>query len=252
MNKINGLILFSILFSTTLYHEEIGDWFEDQIVFAKHGFEKKTVVGTVFQCSSLTSKKLAKKIPHYTQRDHTVRVLELGPGVGAVTKEIIEKLDFSKGDHFEVVEIEETFCKHLHKKFGYLEKQYPKNFIIHHQDAMKFEPSEKYDFIISTIPLNACPPTFVKALLKRLKNTFVKEDSQYGRFAFISYPKKVIDIYLKLFMKKENQANFKAAQKITKKFRKKYKTKTMFEVLNVPPGIQIYQVELNKEIEVAA
>lgn len=113
-----------------------------------------------------SSRFLAKSMTHFLAQRGTepVRVLEIGPGTGPVTDRIVRLL--RPGDRFDLVELNESFVEILNNRFqsdpvwtavaGLSE--------IHQQPVQEFAPDEKYDFVISGLPLNNFPADLVETI----------------------------------------------------------------------------------------
>src|SRR5437773_11233119 len=82
------------------------------------------------------------------------RILEVGPGTGAVTAEIVRQL--KRGDLFDIVEINADFVACLGQRFAEepdFRKRRAQSRVIH--SPLQDVPGEHvYDFVISGLPLN--------------------------------------------------------------------------------------------------
>ena len=94
------------------------------------------------------------------------RILEVGPGTGSVTKEILRHL--KPADRLDLVEVNARFINLLHERF---EKEWQFRFyrdqvdLIH--SAVEALPGEGlYDFIVSGLPLNNFPPGTVRTIFR--------------------------------------------------------------------------------------
>jgi phosphatidylethanolamine/phosphatidyl-N-methylethanolamine N-methyltransferase len=99
-------------------------------------------------------------------RDGPRRVLEVGPGTGAVTKRIVREL--RPGDQFDLVEINEQFAALLGERFQQDDawQRVATQSRIHCLPLQEFQSSEPYDFIISGLPFANFPSALVKDLLE--------------------------------------------------------------------------------------
>jgi phosphatidylethanolamine/phosphatidyl-N-methylethanolamine N-methyltransferase len=96
------------------------------------------------------------------------RVLEVGPGTGPFTKAILRKL--RAGDRFELVEINENFCKNL-------EKELLSSFRVRHPNVdvrLHCAPIEEaavegpFDVIVCGLPFNNFPPKLMRQIFRRM------------------------------------------------------------------------------------
>lgn len=78
-----------------------------------------------------------------------LNILELGPGTGPLTKEIIKLL--RPVDHLDLVEIQKNFYKIIYEKFK------DKNISVHFSDILNFNPNRTYDYIFSSLPYENMP-----------------------------------------------------------------------------------------------
>ena len=93
-----------------------------------------------------------------------VRVLEIGPGTGPVTQKIVSLL--TSGDRFDLVELNESFVGILNERFQQDEtwKKAAPFSEIHQLPIQDFQPGEKFDFVISGLPLNNFPADVVESI----------------------------------------------------------------------------------------
>lgn len=93
-----------------------------------------------------------------------VRVLEIGPGTGPVTDEIVKLL--GPGDVFDLVELNEEFVRILSDRFESdpVWKAVKPQTTIHQVPLQEYNATAPYDFIISGLPLNNFPAELVKTL----------------------------------------------------------------------------------------
>ncbi len=97
------------------------------------------------------------------------RILEVGPGAGPMTEQIVPTL--GSGDVFDLVEINEDFARSLDRKFLQPARQrVPGATIRMHCGPIQTVPLEgQYGFIISSLPLNNFEPQVIREILDRMK-----------------------------------------------------------------------------------
>ncbi|QDT51050.1 class I SAM-dependent methyltransferase [Symmachiella dynata] len=100
------------------------------------------------------------------KHDGPVRVLEVGPGTGAVTRQIVKHL--KPGDRFDLVELNENFVESLNRLFSEedLFRAVAEFSEVHLCPLQEFEASEPFDFIISGLPLNNFPAALVEEIFE--------------------------------------------------------------------------------------
>ncbi|MCH7685573.1 MAG: methyltransferase domain-containing protein, partial [Planctomycetes bacterium] len=102
-----------------------------------------------------SSRFLARAITRpIEQRSGPVRILEVGPGTGAVTRRIIQLL--RPDDRLDLVELNDRFAAILEQKFreDRLFRKAADQAQIHVCAVQEFQSAGNYDFIISGLPLN--------------------------------------------------------------------------------------------------
>lgn len=103
-----------------------------------------------------------------SQRERPVRILEVGPGTGSVTRAIVRRL--RPEDRLDLVELNETFVALLKQRFEQDAAYRPKasQSQIHCCPLEEFVAEQPYDYIISGLPLNNFPPDLVRSLFETM------------------------------------------------------------------------------------
>ena len=86
-------------------------------------------------------------------------ILELGPGTGPLTNEIVKLL--RPADHLDVVEVQEKFFKIVNNKFP------GKNISVHFNDFLEFTPEKRYKFIFSSLPYDIMPRPVIRKIWEK-------------------------------------------------------------------------------------
>jgi phosphatidylethanolamine/phosphatidyl-N-methylethanolamine N-methyltransferase len=119
--------------------------------------------GSILPSSRALGRALASE---FTKRQKPCRILEVGPGTGAVTVEILRRL--GSDDRFDIVEINERFVAHLEKRFEeeplFRERRNQARLI--HAPLQDVPGAGVYDFMISGLPLNNFPLALVRDIFK--------------------------------------------------------------------------------------
>lgn len=167
MNRY-GFVLFVGLFG----------WYKsvtaDFLRFAREELSHPKQVGAIFECSRYVANELMRFLKAHKG---TMRVIELGAGMGAITRELVKQV---KSAHLDVIEINPQYCVELYKWFP--RSQYP-NVHIHCADVCEFKVEEPYDFIICTLPFNI----FDLGLIARMQQA-IKAMSKSGTYySYVEY-----------------------------------------------------------------
>ena len=107
--------------------------------------------GAVLPSGRALARALAR---HVGEAEGPQRILEVGPGTGAVTAQIVQRL--RGGDHFDLVELNDQFVANLRDRFAH---DPPFTAVagqsrVLHQSVAQLESEEPYDLVISGLPLN--------------------------------------------------------------------------------------------------
>lgn len=131
-----------------------------------------------------SSRWLAAALARYVGGgDQPRRVLEVGPGTGAVTRHIVARL--GKLDRFDLVELNEQFAQRLQQRF-----EHEPDFAVVAERTRVFQhaveelPGEQpYDVIVSGLPLN----NFSVADVERILRVFRTLLAPGGTLSFFEY-----------------------------------------------------------------
>ncbi len=111
------------------------------------------------------------------------RVLEVGPGTGAVTRHILRRL--APQDRLDLVEINPEFVQFLRRRFEQDGSfvPYREQVHLHQGSVLQWEPPQRYDVVISGLPLNNFQPEQVQAFLDH----FARLAGPQGVVSFFQY-----------------------------------------------------------------
>lgn len=105
-------------------------------------------------------------IQPYLRHNRPARVLEAGPGTGAVTQQLVPHL--RTGDVLDIVELNDQFVEVLKRRFQ-TEPDFQRvssQTTIHHLPVQEFRPDKPYDFIMCGLPFNNFPTELVKDIFR--------------------------------------------------------------------------------------
>lgn len=136
--------------------------------------------GAVAPSSRFLARAMVRPLACRTQ---PTRVLEVGPGTGAVTAQIVQHL--KPGDTFDLVEINDEFAALLRERFNgdrHFQSAADRS-QVHCLPLQEFRPSAPYDVIISGLPFNNFPAPLVEELLDHCLGLLAPG----GEMAFFEY-----------------------------------------------------------------
>jgi phosphatidylethanolamine/phosphatidyl-N-methylethanolamine N-methyltransferase len=123
-----------------------------------------------------SSRGLARAlVSSFRQRPGPARVLEIGPGTGAVTAEILRQLQ--PGDRLDMVEINPHFVEVLRRRFAadpLWQSRRPQTELIH-APLQEMQGAAVYDYLISGLPLNNFPLALVREIFQAYRRLLKPE-----------------------------------------------------------------------------
>jgi phosphatidylethanolamine/phosphatidyl-N-methylethanolamine N-methyltransferase len=152
---------------------------KETLIFLKEFLLNQGQIGGVRPSSKALSKMIAATI---TNEKSPKRVLEIGPGTGNITEEILKNL--GKEDFLTLVEINPVFFKILQKKKeDWIKNGNCPHIEILNLDFLKHNPSNEFDVVIAGVPFNNFPPEIILAFINKIKSIL----KSGGIFAYFEY-----------------------------------------------------------------
>jgi len=180
-------------------------------------------VGSAIPSSPWVAERISQSISNDSESDPPKYYLEVGAGTGTLSQKIVEKL--RPKDHLDIVEIDETFCTILHRKFGHI-----KNVTIHHTSIANWKSKEcYYDVIISALPMSSFSPNQVRTIYQTYE-TILKMRGELSYIEHIGIP-----AMGKLFFFAKKKKEFQTVQQIKQDFYEKNCGMSEIEWRNIPP-----------------
>ena len=184
--------------------------------------------GSVWPSSPILAKTMTSTIARVEGKR---RILEVGPGTGPFTKAILKKL--RAGDHFDLVEINETFCRKLEKDLlGRYRKDHPGVQVkLHCAPIEEADLAGPYDVIVCGLPFNNFPPKLMRQIFRRMF-ALLKENGELVYFEYAG-----VRVMKGPVMDSAGRARLKRIDAIGKSLRRKHDGKKELVLGNFPPAI---------------
>ena len=164
------------------------------------------------------------------RRDKPARILEIGPGTGAVTRRIVRIM--RPDDRLDLVEINESFADLLKRRFDD-DKHYRRvkdQAAIHTCPLQEFNADAPYDYIISGLPLN----NFSTDLVREIFAGYLRLLAPQGVLSYFEY------MYVRSVRKrvgaKSSRQHMRDLDELLGGYIKQYRFRRSWVFLNVPPA----------------
>ena len=136
---------------------------KDQLAFFGQFRKRFETTGAIAPSSRFLARSMTRFLAN-RDRSRPARILEIGPGTGPVTDQIVRLLE--SDDQFDLVELNATFVNLLEQRFrtDLNWQQAAEQSSIHQLPLQEFHATQPYDFVISGLPLNNFPAEMVETL----------------------------------------------------------------------------------------
>jgi phospholipid N-methyltransferase len=205
----------------------MGYW-NECLRFYRQFREQYTTTGSILP----SSRALARALTRPLRRCRGPRrVLEVGPGTGAVTAEIVRQL--RPGDHLDIVEINSAFVAHLEERFASepdFRRRRPQCRVIH-APLQSVAGAACYDFLISGVPLNNFALSLVEEIFASYERLLIRE----GTLSYFEYLA-IRDLKMPFVPVPERERLGRLTTYLETKIRR-YQVEQEEVYLNVPPAV---------------
>jgi len=186
--------------------------------FIKH---PKTV-GAILPSSKLLAREIVREIPKDVAAEKRL-ILEVGPGTGVFTETILQRMN--PHDELHLVEFDPVFAMRLESKYKDIS-----NIKVFQGDILEHElqNGQKYDFVISGLPLNAFQWEFVSSVFTKFTE-LTKEGGKISYFEYMGIPS-----LKKLFSSPEKRENLNKILAMKQDFYRKNKLRSAHVIINAP------------------
>ncbi len=185
-------------------------------------------VGTVWP----SSRMLARALAHGARSSRThKRVLEVGPGTGPVTKELLRCMH--PGDELDLVELNPDFSRELEKKvLAPYRAKHPTARVRLHLGGIEDVPLERgsYDFVVCGLPFN----NFDNKLVERIMRHLLDLLKPRGELAYFCYAgAKTVKATM---LDRKGRANLRAIARFEADLRMRHESVRQIVLPNIPPA----------------
>lgn len=178
-----------------------------------------------------SSASLGRAITHpLSQRSSCpIRVLEVGPGTGAFTQQIVKHL--RSGDHLEIYELNTRFCEYLRQNLpweGFQSKGI--HCRLHNADVRDIGRDLQYDYVVCGLPFNNFEPELVSEILTVL----IDRLATHGVFSYFEY--NLSHKFKSKFLKSKDRQRMIRVGQIVRAFIEQHQFGYRQVWLNLPPA----------------
>jgi len=159
------------------------------------------------------------------------RILEVGPGTGAVTAEIVRLL--RPGDQLDIVEINEHFVSVLRRRFAEepLFQRHGDQVRLIHAPLQDVAGEGIYDFMVSGLPLNNFPLALVREILHAYRR-LLKSGGVLSYFEYLA-----IRQLKARFVSRPERRRLHVLGRVFDRNIRKYQVREQQVFFNVPPAV---------------
>jgi phospholipid N-methyltransferase len=161
--------------------------------FLKEFFDKKGIVGSVVPSSRFLIQMMLRRIDF----ENTKLIVELGPGTGVITDEIIKQL--KPNSQLLVIELNDTFYKNLKTRISDPRVLIKKGCATDLPRFINALGIEKSDYIVSSLPLAILPHILRKRIVLDI-STHLKPSGSFIQFQYTLQSLKLFNKYLKKYL----------------------------------------------------
>lgn len=203
-----------------------GSSLSETVLFLARFIARPTQVGAVAPSSHMLAESLGLYIVPGV-KGQGKKFLEIGPGTGAVTQELVRHL--GPDDHLDVIELDAEMAAMLADKYKESE-----SVSVHQGSITDWKPDYLYDQIVMGIPFNALPYALVVSIWEHTR-TLIKPQGVISYFSYLGLP----DVK-KLFLLSEEKEDFNRIQLFMFEQFKAYGIGMKRVWANVPPAAVWY------------
>jgi phospholipid N-methyltransferase len=159
------------------------------------------------------------------------RILEVGPGTGSVTLQILN--DLLPEDRVDIVELNGQFVELLRRRFenepAFCDRQQQVQII--HGPVEELTDTGSYDYIISSLPHNNFPSNLVRTIFRAYHRLL----RPGGTLAYYEYS--VVSFLTTPFLSRQERRRVFRVRHVVNRYIRRYQVRQQRVLVNVPPAI---------------
>lgn len=196
--------------------------------FVREAFRDIRNTGSVWPSSPALAKAMTRGL---SDLRGSRRVLEVGPGTGPFTERVLKNL--RDGDHFDIVEMNEAFCRDLEKRLlvPHRRRRPGVKVALHAAAIEKAELQGPYDLIVCGLPFNNFPPALVRSIFRRMMSLL----REGGELAYFEYAG--VRTMKGPLVGPSGRKQLKGIARVGESLRRKHKGKRELVLGNLPPAV---------------
>jgi phosphatidylethanolamine/phosphatidyl-N-methylethanolamine N-methyltransferase len=200
---------------------------KDISLFFSQFTDNFTTTGAIAPSSPLLGRAITHPLSLRSLRP--IQVLEVGPGTGAFTRQIMKHL--RSGDRLEIYELNPRFCEHLRQNLpweGFRSKEI--HCRLYNADVRDIGRDLQYDYIVCGLPFNNFEPELVSEILAVLIDRLATN----GVFSYFEY--NLSHEFKSKFLKSKDRQRMLRVGKIVRSFIEQHQFGYRQVWLNLPPA----------------
>ena len=202
--------------------------FEEYRTFLREARDSFETVGAVMPSGRFLARAITQEL---RTRKGSIRVLEVGPGTGALTWEIVRYIH--PKDQFDVVELNAEFVAALRDRFqhDWHFRRVADQTRIFHMPLQELEGDQLYDFVISGLPLNSFPTQLVHSIFRSFRR-LIKPGGVLSFFEYLW----IRDVR-RLFVTPRERRRLVRLGSVIDRYLSSYEFRRDTVLVNVPPAL---------------
>ncbi len=200
------------------------------VAFMGQVFKNYRSTGAVLPSSPALAKAMTRSL---SKAAGPKRLLEVGPGTGPFTKQILKALH--DGDELHIVEINPAFAQRLDALLLLpFRIKHPNIQVVLHCQAIETAPlTGKFDYIVCSLPFNNFPPEVVRSIFRRLMAMLTPGgELVYFEYAGVKYMKGSV-------VGPKGRKNLDRIQAVGKVLGRRHAGKRELVLGNLPPAVAV-------------